>query len=240
MKPNAYIKKLISMIKDPDRDFSERVFIVLTIISDIAVAVALIGDIITRENIYEIVILTATIILVPVVAFACLFRDRIRLAIRLIICGLVFLVLPCVFFFGGGVEGGATTWFIFAFLFVGLVISGRWRNIMLSLIVLLSVSCYVTEYYYPQYIQQHTRKMFYIDSCLSVILVGFVCYAMVHYQNRLFKAEIDRAHDEAKRFEELNRSQNRFFSSMSHEIRTPINSILGLNELILREQGLPE
>ena len=35
--------------------------------------------------------------------------------------------------------------------------------------------------------------------------------------------------------EELNRAQNRFFSSMSHEIRPPINSILGLNELILRQ-----
>ena len=35
----------------------------------------------------------------------------------------------------------------------------------------------------------------------------------------------------------FNASQNRFFSSMSHEIRTPINSILGLNELILRDQS---
>ena len=33
----------------------------------------------------------------------------------------------------------------------------------------------------------------------------------------------------------LSRAQNRFFSSMSHEIRTPINTIVGLNEMILRE-----
>ncbi|MBR4816753.1 MAG: response regulator, partial [Lachnospiraceae bacterium] len=31
-------------------------------------------------------------------------------------------------------------------------------------------------------------------------------------------------------------NQNRFFSSMSHEIRTPINAILGLNEIILRQE----
>ena len=35
---------------------------------------------------------------------------------------------------------------------------------------------------------------------------------------------------------ELNNAQNRFFSSMSHEIRTPINTIIGLNEMILRER----
>ena len=53
----------------------------------------------------------------------------------------------------------------------------------------------------------------------------------------MFKEENARAKKEAERAEELTRSQNRFFSSMSHEIRTPINSILGLNELILRDQS---
>ncbi|WP_322200655.1 DegV family protein [Acutalibacter intestini] len=32
----------------------------------------------------------------------------------------------------------------------------------------------------------------------------------------------------------MNRAENHFFSSMSHEIRTPINTIIGLNEIILR------
>ena len=35
--------------------------------------------------------------------------------------------------------------------------------------------------------------------------------------------------------EMLNKAQNSFFSNMSHEIRTPINTIIGLNEMILRE-----
>lgn len=37
-----------------------------------------------------------------------------------------------------------------------------------------------------------------------------------------------------KEIEELNKAENHFFSSMSHEIRTPINTIIGLNEIILR------
>ena len=39
-------------------------------------------------------------------------------------------------------------------------------------------------------------------------------------------------HDE---IEMLNKAQSSFFSNMSHEIRTPINTIIGLNEMILRE-----
>ncbi len=38
-----------------------------------------------------------------------------------------------------------------------------------------------------------------------------------------------------KEISDLSKAQNNFFSSMSHEIRTPINTIIGLNEMILRE-----
>ncbi len=36
--------------------------------------------------------------------------------------------------------------------------------------------------------------------------------------------------------ESLLKAQNHFFSNMSHEIRTPVNTIIGLNEMILREE----
>ena len=35
--------------------------------------------------------------------------------------------------------------------------------------------------------------------------------------------------------EEANHAKSRFLAHMSHEIRTPINSIIGFNEMILRE-----
>ena len=42
------------------------------------------------------------------------------------------------------------------------------------------------------------------------------------------------AQEQKKEIEELSSAQSRFFSSMTHEIRTPINSIIGLDEMILR------
>ncbi|SHH11794.1 Signal transduction histidine kinase [Butyrivibrio fibrisolvens DSM 3071] len=51
--------------------------------------------------------------------------------------------------------------------------------------------------------------------------------------------EISRARDEAQR---ANTAKTRFLANISHEVRTPINTILGMNEMIMREDatGVPK
>ncbi len=240
MRLIRFIKNTFELIRGPKRNFADRVFVLLTAISFIAVITALIGDIIFGESIVEIVVLVGTLIFVPVTTYVGIYFNRIEISVRLIIIGVIFVILPSIFFFGGGLEGGGALWFIFAFLYVGLVLTGRWRTVMLVFVFLMTTVCYLLAYFYPEMVFKHSRSMFYVDSFISMILVGIVCLVMVIFQNRLFKIENEVAKKEAERAEELNRSQNRFFSNMSHEIRTPINSILGLNELILRDPDATE
>ena len=47
--------------------------------------------------------------------------------------------------------------------------------------------------------------------------------------------DLRKTYVEKQRAIDLSESKSRFLASMSHEIRTPINAILGLNEMILRE-----
>ncbi|MBO6260385.1 MAG: DegV family EDD domain-containing protein [Lachnospiraceae bacterium] len=235
MDNKSFVKSLINVIKDPEWEFSERVYLGLSIISEVVVFVALIGDLIMNENPIENIVLIATLIFVPVVDYIGLKRNKIGLVIKITVLTLIFLILPGLFFFGGGLHGGGVLWFIFGFIYVGLVLTGSWRNVMLVLLVIESLVFYLVNYYYPELIYEHSKEMFYFDSYLSLVMVGTICFAMTWFQNRLYKGENKRARDAADKAEELTRAQNRFFSSMSHEIRTPINSILGLNELILRD-----
>ena len=237
MRLIRFLKSAFAAVKDPERDFTERVFLILTFMSEVTVFIAFIGDLIYRENFREIIVLIATLVFVPVFVLVCLRFEKLKIAIRVIVIGLVCVILPALFFFGGGLKGGGVIWIICAFMYVGLVLHGRWRTSMFILITLLTLGCYLAAFYYPTLVYQHSQKMYYVDSFISLVLVGVLCFVMTWAQGRILSEENERAKKEAERAEELTRAQNRFFSSMSHEIRTPINSILGLNELILRDES---
>ena len=234
------LKKLHNLINDSSRNLRERVFIVLTLSAVSITAVALLGDIIYGENIVEIIVLIGTVISTPLMTYFGVKTGMTDQAAKVISLGIIFVIMPLIFIFGGGARGGAVPWMIFFYLYIGLVLSGVWLAGGLISLTLMVIATYAAGYYFPQIITYKAPEIDYLDSALGVIEVGFVCFIMTWFQRRLFMEENRRALDETKKVEEMNRSQSRFFSSMSHEIRTPINSILGLNEIILRQEDASE
>ena len=75
----------------------------------------------------------------------------------------------------------------------------------------------------------------YLDSAFSVLVVGFAMGAMIKFQIRAYETEREIVRKQTEELEEASRTKEHFFASMSHEIRTPINTMIGLNEMILRE-----
>ena len=65
---------------------------------------------------------------------------------------------------------------------------------------------------------------------LCISLIGLVCAAALKVGKEVTKIE-----SEKQIAVEARRAQALFVANMSHEIRTPINTILGMNEMILRE-----
>ena len=237
MKIDKYIEKIIS---DPTKSLKERVFVVLTLASTVVCAIALLGDIIYRDSIVEIIVLITTTIGTPILTLVSVRTNKVNIAVRIISFALIFIILPIVFYFGGGTEGAVIPWMIFAYLYIGLVQTGWQRVASLILLTLNVIGIFVYGYYHPELVTSHTREIGYIDTALSVIEVGYICFIMSWFQGLLYTRENNMAKEEMKKVEDMSVSQNRFFSNMSHEIRTPINSILGLNEIILRDPSASE
>lgn len=229
------IKESFERFMNPELDFQERIFLLLTTISEIAVFLVFLGDIFTGENLTEIAVLAIFLIVVPIFTKFSIRKRKVNLGALLNAFTIIFVVLPVTFYFGGGLTGASNIWFIFSYLYIGLTLAGRLRVVMLVLLNALVIIEYVTTYFHPAFIVEHNRFMWFVDSGLSVLLVGFLVYITIRFQNKIFLEENRRAKEQAKKIEKLNQAQNRFFSSMSHEIRTPINTIIGLNEMILRE-----
>lgn len=69
---------------------------------------------------------------------------------------------------------------------------------------------------------------------IYIVIWVIMSITIMYVKYRLYERIVE-SDKQKEEIEKLNAAQNRFFSSMSHEIRTPINTIIGLNEMILRE-----
>ena len=152
---------------------------------------------------------------------------------------LLLLLFPISYFTAGGFYSGVPEWFIFCYVYVCITLRGRRLWVFLLLCMAETLLCYGISFYFPELVAKSTMQSSFFDSAFSVIMVGLLTSVLLMFLNRMYEEENILSQQQKKEIEELNRAENHFFSSMSHEIRTPINTIIGLNEIILRSD-VPE
>ena len=155
-------------------------------------------------------------------------------------CILIFLlnvvILPFAYFTSGGVKSGMSAWFVLGIFVVFLLIKGRmfWPMLLISLACV--IASYVYSFYHPEtVIPLADEWTSYEDIMFSILIVTIIIGLVVRFQNRVYEEEQQKVVEQNKELERLSNTKNSFFANMSHEIRTPINTIIGLNEMILRE-----
>ncbi len=229
------LKKLIRKIRNPNLSLQERLFRLIMMIGLMGLAVGIIVGIIAKEDIINTVILLIAFAGFASITYFSIRYHRTQIGAVITAVILIYLVLPINFLTTGGIYGGGPIWFLFGIVYVCLVVEKKMKYILLISSYLLFSICYYVAYSYPEIIIQHTTQAAYVDSIMTLVVVSMLTCGMIVFQNALYRTENATVRKQKKEIEELSEAQNRFFSSMSHEIRTPINTIIGLNEMILRE-----
>lgn len=146
-------------------------------------------------------------------------------------------VLPLIYITSGGVQGGATNWFFLGMVYTFLLFDGWGLMVMLILSVGATTSVYLLGMIFPEQIHHlPSEEAVIVDSMVSVLIIGLVMGGIIRFQLYVYEQERRVTEKQKKQLEESGRAKNLFFAKISHEIRTPINTVIGLNEMNLREQ----
>jgi DegV family protein with EDD domain len=227
---NCVIKKWFEIITDHRIGLHERMFRIITGIC----MIALIFTLPMGRSILNIVLLIVSLAAMALIVKFSIRKGRIQTGATAITL-LLLTLFPITFFSAGGFYSGVPEWFVLCFIYVCITLQGRRMAIFFGLCTAETLLCYGIAFYFPDIVSPNVHGNSFFDSAFSMIMVGLLTSVILMFLNRMYEEENAITQQQKKEIEELNRAENHFFSSMSHEIRTPINTIIGLNELILRK-----
>lgn len=162
--------------------------------------------------------------------------NKLDAAAILVAIAINFIAFPTMFFFCGAIEGGASVWFVLGIFYLFMMFRGKKLAFFLVLSIIADVGTYFLAYRYPELvIPMESREAIYIDSLFAVLATGLAGGFIILFFMYLYDAERAIVIKQNEELEAASNSKNASFARISHEIRTPINTIVGLNEMILRE-----
>lgn len=198
--------------------------------------------------------LTITDLLGVVIAGICIYIANCKNQLRnatITICFVVCIILfPVMYFTSGGISCGMVCWFLLGIVFIFMLLEGTDFIFMLVTDIGIIICCYIVSYFHPEYVLQlEDTGVIYADVVQSLLITSLSIGAIIKFQANIYHklyADIADNNDQlmvktlaAKKAErqalEASQSKTSFLANMSHEIRTPINTIMGMDEMILRE-----
>lgn len=228
------IKKWFEIIIDHRISLRERMFRIVTGVC----MIALIFTLPMGRSAWSIALLVGGLAAIVLIVKFSIRTRRIETGATAIIM-LLLTLFPITFFSAGGFYSGVPEWFVLCFIYVCITLRGKRMGVFFILCTAEILLCYGIAFFYPALATPNAHNNALFDSAFSMIMVGLLTSVLLMFLSRMYEEENALSQRQKKEIEELNRAENHFFSSMSHEIRTPINTIIGLNEIILRSD-VPE
>lgn len=145
-------------------------------------------------------------------------------------------IFPLLFYSGGGISRGMGCWLILGLVYVFLMLRKKTFVIILILTITSFTGCFCMDYYRMVYVRKlAVWGTVYLRTYVCFMVVSITIGTFVKFHRSIYNKEQELSKKQQVELKEANMTKSRFLANMSHEIRTPINTIIGLNEMNLRD-----
>lgn len=181
--------RLKDYLFDSSINIKERTFMMFSIVVLIALFLAIPSGLIMREPVTATVSTIIGTVFFSVYVFFSFTKNRISQAKIVISIILIFVFLPVMFFTNGGVEGGTPIWLLLGTLYISLILEKKLKAVMLVCEAVVMCICWIIGYYCPELVTAYSRSGNYFDSIIGLFIVSGIIYAMITFQNSLYRQE---------------------------------------------------
>lgn len=217
-------------------DLNERIFRLILLVGLFVTTISIFAGLFLENAMANAAPLFCLLITIVISSIATFRYHKTNFAADLFGIMVIGIIFPLMFFVSGGIDGGAATWLVLGLLYIFMMFRGKRLFFFLIIAFVADIGAHIAAYLKPELVVSLGSEFeVYYDSIFAVLTVGLAVGLVMWYQLELYKKERDLTLKQKEEIEQISKSKDAFFTNMSHEIRTPINTIIGLNEMILRE-----
>lgn len=237
----GFIQKIREKIYDESIEFRDRLTRMSLIMVLLMIGIFSIVSIFTGQNIW-IILVNGLVAVCIFIALLISYKQRRSYIATIILFVSVFVIsLPVMYFAGGGIKSAAPQWYLLALVMTFILLELKHTIPVFVLGSASFITCIVTSYYHPEWvIEFSTDEEMITDIAVSTGFVILCIGVVISMHTNQYRIQQKKTEEQAKLVELASRSRDSFFANLSHEIRTPINTIIGLNEVIIREKASAE
>ena len=182
-------KHISKYILDSSVRLQDRSFVLFSSLVLVALYAAVPFGIVMHEPVSATISTLLGAIVFSLYVFYVFKRNKIEQAKIVLSIVVVVIFLPAMFFTNGGAPGGAPIWLLLGMIYIGLILEGRMRVIMLAVNSVILILCWIIGYMHPELVTEYTRGQNYFDSIAGLFIVGWIIYTLILFCISLFRRD---------------------------------------------------
>ena len=235
------IKNFINFLKNDEVSLDAKslhLVIMYTIVVNIGYLIAFIINPVSSACLY---ISIGIVAFFGIIAYLLDRFDEINLFKYIVVISNNFLIFPLLFYMTGNIINGALLFFPLGIVFTFFLIKERLVYIIFALeLVWYCIILILPIFNFEKFSGYFVGLPGSVSIPVSFVAASFAPIFIFIYQTINYERTKEQLSESSHVIESARYNKSRFLANVTHEIRTPMNAIIGMNELILREELDPE